>query len=84
MRACSFQPLGDGGPRVEMEFVGKAHLCALGLLGLGYQNICMAGKPKASSRGRLALWGGARDGTPESWRVWGELRGGEWGGDGAG
>lgn len=40
--------MGDGGPPVEMEFGGKARPCALGLLGFGYQNICMAGKPKAS------------------------------------
>lgn len=33
---------------MEMEFGGKARPCALGLLGFGYQNICMAGKPKAS------------------------------------
>lgn len=54
VRASSFQPMGDGGPPVEMEFGGKARLCALGLLGFGYQNICMAGKPKAS-RGASAL-----------------------------
>ena len=74
---------------MEMEFGEKARPGTLGLLGFGYRNICMAGKPKASREASTLGTGTGRHprevASVEAMSSHGgELRGGAWGGDGAG